>query len=304
MKYVYPKFSAHEGIGFRLGGPGLGNLLFIWSRAYVFALQNGMKMLWPTWPSLKLGPWLRNERDKRTYIHLFENNGIDLAGWSKYRRLMFGKKRRYDPDMPIQSLPEETVVLYDRYAMDFNGLKEYRREIVDYIQSHLGQKGRQALAFDGANAVNLHVRLGDFAVDTSGSVNGKNNCRIPISWFCHVVNAVKQVCPGMVFHVFSDGSDEELRDLLAMDNVERVFFGNSVADIMALSKAPLIIASGSSFSMWARFIGNCNSISFPSQKKDDTADADRFEIELEQGAPLPDDVVQKIRAIYNGSFAG
>ena len=101
-------------------------------------------------------------------------------------------------------------------------------------------------------------------------------------------------------NVFSDGTDEELKDLLQMPDVKRVFFGNSIADIVALSKAPLMIASGSSFSLWARFLGNCSSISFPKQMKDHTLENPQngFEIEIDYGDNVVSDIVDKIHQMY------
>ena len=34
---LYPMFSKVELLGIRLGGPGLGNLLFIWAHSLVYA---------------------------------------------------------------------------------------------------------------------------------------------------------------------------------------------------------------------------------------------------------------------------
>lgn len=54
MNYVYPKLSEKD-LGFiRLGGAGLGNLLFTYARALVYARDHGCQMIWPTWPSVKL----------------------------------------------------------------------------------------------------------------------------------------------------------------------------------------------------------------------------------------------------------
>ena len=40
-----------------------------------------------------------------------------------------------------------------------------------------------------------------------------------------------------------------------------------IADILALSRAKLLVASGSSFSMWARYLGRMTTIMFPNQVK-------------------------------------
>ena len=40
-----------------------------------------------------------------------------------------------------------------------------------------------------------------------------------------------------------------------MSNVKRVFYGNAFADMYAISKTKMVIASDSTFSAWGAFIG-------------------------------------------------
>ena len=152
-----------------------------------------------------------------------------------------------------------------------------------------------------SRCVNIHVRLGDFASNLSALNAGKDNTRIGIGWYAAIVRKLKDILgEDVAFNVFSDGSDEELGDLLAISGVRRVFYGNSLADILALSRAPLMVASGSSFSLWARFLGQCSSISYPNQIKDHVLkpDSDGFEIECAQDAELPDAAKDTIRRLY------
>ena len=62
MYYIYPKLSEKDGILFRLGGAGLGNILFTYARAVIYVQNHeDAEMIWPTWFSFKLGPILRHE---------------------------------------------------------------------------------------------------------------------------------------------------------------------------------------------------------------------------------------------------
>ena len=56
--------------------------------------------------------------------------------------------------------------------------------------------------------------------------------------------------------MFSDGSDVELAPLLTMPGVVRSYYGNALADIVAISKCRLLIGSDSTFSGWGAFLGN------------------------------------------------
>ena len=57
------------------------------------------------------------------------------------------------------------------------------------------------------------------------------------------------------FLIFSDGTEEELKDILDIPSTERAFFGNAIADIYAISKCCYLIGSDSTFSGWGAFLG-------------------------------------------------
>ena len=57
------------------------------------------------------------------------------------------------------------------------------------------------------------------------------------------------------FFLFSDGTDEELGVLLEIPQIKRVFFGNALADMFAISRCRMVVASDSTFSAWGAFLG-------------------------------------------------
>ena len=302
MTYIYPQFSAFEVPGVRLAGPGLGNLLLIYFRAWLTAREHGYAFIWPTWPSLKPGAIIRREKDKRFYGDLFRNRSGYIDGLKKQRLIhrrdaVTVNARDYD----YSRIGEDTVILYKYFHMDFQDLLTHADEIREEIVRNLSQKSRRGLEGDMRRCVNIHVRLGDFGKNPDALNAGRDNMQIGISWYACLVRKLRPlVGDDVIFNVFSDGSDEELAELLALSGVRRVFFGNSMADILALSRAPLMIASGSSFSLWGRFLGQCSSISYPNQIKDHVLSpgADGFEIEYAEDTELPDEVKEKIRRLY------
>ena len=302
MPYIYPKFSKHELPGLRIGGAGLGNLLFTYSRALIIAKNNGLKMIWPTWPSLKLGPWIRRENDKRFYGDLFVNKSDAVGTVNKTFRLWFGRKIPYEKVKDcLSKLGKKDIVIYDAFNMNFNGLLDYHDIIYENIVRNLAKKGKMANAFRCDDAVNVHVRFGDFQKNTSALKSGSNNTRIDIGWYVSIVNKIRKALGyDIVVNVFSDGTDEEIHNLHLMNNVCRKTFGNSIADIIALSKSPLMISSGSSFSMWARFLGQSSSISYPNQMKDrvliDTSRA--FETEMSEDDEFSEDELCILKNMY------
>ena len=302
MTYIYPQFSEFEVPGLRLGGAGLGNLLLIYFRAWLVAREQGYAFIWPTWPSFKPGAYLRHEKDKRFYADLFRNRSGYADGLKKQRLIRKSgavtvNARKYD----YSHIGGDAVILYKYFHMDFQDLLGHSQEIREEIIRNLSKKSARGLEGNMERCVNIHVRLGDFAVSVNALNAGKDNVRISVGWYAATVRKLKALLGEDVrFNVFSDGTDEELRELLEIPGVQRVFYGNSLADILALSRAPLMVASGSSFSLWSRFLGQCSSISYPRQIKDRVLEpgSDGFEIECAEDEELPAEVQEKIKALY------
>lgn len=299
-KYVYPKFSKYELIGFRFAGPGLGNLLFIYCRALVYSIENQIPLIWPTWFSLRLGPWLRRELDKRTYGDLFTNNQNHVKGFLKYKLLgSISKCHHSNIDNKRQN-----IILFDYsdMVMSFDDLKKYHQCIYEDLYSNLQEKNKSFEQDDFTNAINVHVRLGDFSPPSDSELQkGYNSISISINWYVQIINELNTILDEkVVFNIFSDGTDEELKNLLAIKNVKRVFYGNSISDIFALSQSKLVIASGSSFSLWARFLGQTDCITYTRQLKTQVLidESTGFEIEVGKNEKIPSGIVEQIRSKY------
>lgn len=96
-----------------------------------------------------------------------------------------------------------------------------------------------------SDKIAVHVRLGDYIPQL----------RISIEWYKQVIKNILNINPTAQFVLFSDGKDDELVELLAIDNLKRVFYGNALADIYAISRCKMVIASDSTFSAWGAFLG-------------------------------------------------
>ena len=64
MKYTFASLGRLESLGIRLGGAGLGNILFPWASSVVYAKEHNLSRIQTTWSSVKLGPFVRKEKDK------------------------------------------------------------------------------------------------------------------------------------------------------------------------------------------------------------------------------------------------
>lgn len=236
IKYVYPYLPARKTYPFiRLLGSGLANSLFVYARALVFAEREGLKLINPTWFSFDPSQWTLMAKDKRTYLGLFRDMG---ASWfKKWHLLTFGK-----------CIEEE---IYTGKDMNADYVRIYWMKTFDEIRNDdelVNRRIRESLrhgildkieAFDFKNTIALHVRLGDFGVNS-----------LPISYYKSLIQQVHERMPQYRFLLFSDGKDSELAELTSMPYVERVFFGSAIADIFAISSTKALIGSHSTFTDW------------------------------------------------------
>ena len=94
-------------------------------------------------------------------------------------------------------------------------------------------------------------------------------------------------------YIFSDASDQDLRDVLQLENCSRAYFGSSIADMLALSRSKLLISSASTFSMWASFLGQNTTIWFPGQMRQELIKDDAiFEGEVDYDDKLPEPIIR------------
>jgi hypothetical protein len=245
--YIFAKLGKFEFLFTRFLGSGLGNILFPWARSVVAAKKYGLQCIEPTWLNLRVGSIIRKEKDLRIYNDLFYNANKNICGLRKIIIFLF-----------LKTVTEEELergCIYENRIVIFSGMQGFFQPIIndyEFINYQLikmtSPKHLLGLSYDFSNSISLHVRLGDFKV-------GKQTTSI--DWFVNVVNLVRKISDSdLKVYIFSDGSDTELAPLLALDNSQRLVFGSSIADLLALSRANMLIGSkGSTFSMWASYLG-------------------------------------------------
>jgi hypothetical protein len=288
--YVFAKLGRFEFLLTRFFGSGLGNILFPWARSVVAAKKYGLQPIQPTWLNLRVGSIIRRESDLRFYSDLFVNTNNDICGLKKIIILLFSKK--------VTENELEQGYPHKNSTVIFTGVQGYFLPIINdycFINSQLikitSSKHLLGLSYDFSNSISLHVRLGDFKV-------GKQTT--PIAWFVNVVNLVrKNFGLNLRVYIFSDGSDAELAPLLALDNSQRLAFGSSIADLLALSRSNIFIGSkDSTFSMWASYLGRMPVI-WPMDGLTQRLYPNNYFQEIESnGLSLPETFVLKPAAIH------
>jgi len=265
--YVYPRLSKIDLCWLRIGGPGLANCMFIAANAYVLARKNAYEFIEPTWFKISIGPFLRKENDKRTYFKIFKSLGIE--GFKKI--LLLNKFNKNNIEIGWDN----------KYFLNLSKEIVLVKEYFDLLTTDEVKKAVSVLEF--SEYIALHVRLGDYP----------KQYRVNMSWFYNVVLNILSVTPDQKFILFSDGNDDELDMLLKIPNVEKCFFGNAYADMLAISKSKLLIASDSTFSAWGAFLGHVP-ILFNKRHFPPVYNNSKIEFVLGDNCTIPENIIELV----------
>ena len=280
MKYTFVSLGKLESLGIRLGGAGLGNIMFPWATALVYAKKHNLKKIQTTWKNLKFGTFVRKERDKRMYMDLFsETDGI--SGFKKFFLLNFSNNIKVFSGMDN---------LFEPFKSDQNFVKTELLKIINPY--HI----KRAKEFN-RNSIAIHIRMGDFTNPINEKVlrNGDWNYRLPIKWYISLIEKIKKESD-LPIYIFSDAEDCELKEILAYDNCNRAYFGSAISDMLALSACKVLISSASTFSMWASFLGQMPTIWFPGQMRQTLLlENSKFEGEIDYDDDLPISIVKELK---------
>ena len=280
MKYTFASLGKMESLGVRLGGAGLGNIMFPWATALVYARNNKLQIIQTTWKNLKIGTFLRKERDKRMYMDLF-SEADRVSGFKKFFLLNFSNNI-----MVFSGMND----LFEPFKNDQIFVKSELLKIINPY--HI----KRAKEFN-SNSIAIHIRMGDFANPINEKVlrNGDWNYRLPIKWYISLIVKIQKES-NLPIYIFSDAEDSELKEILAYDNCNRAYFGSAISDMLALSTCKVLISSASTFSMWASFLGQMPTIWFPGQLRQKLLlENSKFEGEVDYDDDLPSSIIKELK---------
>jgi hypothetical protein len=255
-----------------LPNAGLGNTLFAWARCRVYSLEHGIPILAPNWPQLKLGPVVRRDRDARVYHNLFRASPPGYLSGRQKLWLWLSTRTAVEEPVDLHLAPVDRMA---RQVVIFRGERDHFRPITGWdvvllqeLRAMTRERWlRRADTFETV-PIGIHVRRGDFAEASSEEdFILRGGIRTPLHWFVHGLTAIRRGCGFAVpAVVVSDAPDAALADLLQLESVTRADTGSAIGDLLVLSKAKLLIASGgSSFSAWAAFLGQMPTVAYPGQ---------------------------------------
>lgn len=289
-----------------LGRVGLAHSLMAWARCQIWCEENGYRYVAPYWFKIRIGPFLRRERDKRLYFLLF-TAGEGLSGLARIWAIIRTKKIDVFQEKPV--LPatlDATMVRFRNLitdnAADFAVLLPHATFLRDRL---IGMTRPRYLPTARPHAfVAMHIRLGDFVRSSTDKElhTGMTNSVTPIQWFSSRLEAVRATlgfeAPAVIF---SDGTDEELSDVLNLAGVVRSDKRHSITDMLDMSTAGVLISSGSGFSIWGAFLGQVPRICHPGQRLVQTQTLAEAEIESGIGDTLPASFVDIIQRRFTKS---
>jgi hypothetical protein len=232
-----------------------------------FAQLNGLSASVIGWNYPKIGPILRRER--RDIFYAQHLNAPALSGRIGALLKSFCMDRQYEPAIQHLNLEKSTAYVFTKvpHWSDFFGSIHLMRSFVVRAFSQLMSPSvLGAIDKLPPPLIGVHVRRGDFReLVASEKFAEVGNVRTPLEYFATVITKMR-VCAGCLVPVtvFSDGSDAELRPLLALENIHRAPVMVDVGHLALMARAQVIVASaGSTFSMWAGFLSEAALILHP-----------------------------------------
>lgn len=259
-------------------GSGLGNRLFPWARCRIFSHANGIPMLSPRWFNPRVGPVLRGGINLFAYhrqillLGLFKSHRHDVHG-IKHLLIELIANRIQEPasfTAPFSvNQTGSSIIIFQGDRDHFRSLFGFEQFLHQELRSIARKKWTQLADRPPVVPIAVNVRCAkDFPeVKPEDLTSPTGPVRTPLDWFVRSLEIVRS-CIGYPAHAFvvSDGTEEELRNLLSLENVSFVRPGCAISDLLLLARASVLIASGgSSFSAWASFLGGMPTITLPGQ---------------------------------------
>lgn len=274
--------SQHQCFGFpELDDSGLGNMLVPWAKCLIWCRDQNVEMIAPHWG---------RQGAARDYRACFADDGY-VTGLRRRILLTLGS-RKNEGEAQVRSKSLLPVI------RTFRGLEHVEPVLGRHqdVADELTRITNPGLRPDPLTApfIALHVRRGDFATGPEEALRtGAANLQQPIRWYVEALHALRQsVQADASAIIFSDGTDDELAPLLSIDGVRRSPYHAAITDILLLSRAAAIIASRSTFSAWASFLGQTPALYFPGARPCPVSLIDApapfaHEPEWDYGQPMP-----------------
>lgn len=252
---------------------GLGNQLFPLMKAQVFAQLNRLPVIVTGYYQIKIGPYLRGEKNKRKYNGFFRfQKPLLLAIWER-RKLLARHRNELLAEPVVANIGakflKDTWFVFSampNWVNYFDGLKENRALAIELFWKMI--KPEIAVQVNALNApcIGVHIRMGDFrALKEGEDFSTVGAVRTAENYFIDVINSIRELHgSSLPVAVFTDGHKKELASILSLQNVALVEGNSDLVDLLLLSRSKIIVTSaGSTFSYWSAFLSDAAVIMHP-----------------------------------------
>jgi hypothetical protein len=234
-------------------------------------------MLRPHWAQPRVGPLLRGGIDYRCYknqillLGLFQARAHEIGGWKRrwIEKAATSTTESEKLNLSDFSHSRDVLIEFEGDRGQFEVLRGWDQFLLHEIRAMTKERWLAVAERKGAVPIGINVRLGrDFKkARTSADYFIKGATRTPLSWFIKSLRITREALGYCArAYVLSDGTAKQLGQLLSEENVLFVRPGCAISDLLILSRAEVLLASGgSSFSAWASFLGQMPTISHPGQ---------------------------------------
>ena len=236
---------------------GVGNLLLPISRSLIGAKEKG-HFVYPTFPQLKIGTFIRNEPDKRIYLNLFR--GRTPSEWGKYFRSYAVKQIAEEKfDLNNNNDDVSSCIVYKGMKNYFHDIFNEKNYIKNWItDSYKKKKIRFDFQKNLISKISVHVRLGDFSINKTGS--NETTYQIPKKWYLESIEYIskKHNITNDDVTVYSDTTTLFIRDWLGNKNYKYIGadIQSPIESMLLASRSNYFIGSRSTFSMWIAFFSD------------------------------------------------
>lgn len=214
---------------------------------------------------------LRGESDLKFYTNLFRKNKTYIGGMRKL--LVQGLKKIAEPKeigvFKRDNIPDNSLIVFSGtrgYFQKLNGWDQFlKKEICAITRERWLAEVRKIPSVP----IGIHIRRGDFLEPKSyQDFFTRGALKTPVSWFIESLVSIRNIAGFKEAYICSDGAENEFKDLLSFPGVHLLRTGSAIGDLLSLSKARLLLASGgSSFSAWASFFGQMPTLLHPGNQQ-------------------------------------
>lgn len=245
LPLLHPHYNIYP--FFRLGGYGLGNLLFPYFRCLLKSIEYRAILLHPAFFQFQPNQWRHRQssHSSRTYSYnLLSHNPIHL---SRLSSLIYFYTRTWQDEDSLGS----------HHSIIFTGLKDHFYDLIehrDFIRNFLNQT-TSSLDIPLFKPAALHLRLGDFT--NVLPIPSQTTVHDSLEYLIDVYGTVT---------VFSDCSPSETTSRYNLEKYNsKISFdtGDPLNALLSMSRHSCLVGSHfSSYFEWGRFLANPNTPSF------------------------------------------